>query len=88
VISWYVHDISFLILAELSASDCKSLCASKELAPCLDLVLGKVDLVHCVEITCPVRSLALWLCAQEQRNVRSLQTNKEEEKKLVDVAPH
>jgi hypothetical protein len=31
--------------------------------------------------------LALWLCAQEQRNVRSLKTNKEEEE-LVDVAPH
>jgi hypothetical protein len=31
--------------------------------------------------------LALWLCAQEQRNVRSLKINKEEEE-LVDVAPH
>jgi hypothetical protein len=35
-----------------------------------------------------VQSLALWLCAQEKKNVRSLKTNKKEEKKLVDVAPH
>jgi hypothetical protein len=77
-----------LRLAELSASDCKRLFASKELALFLDLVLGKVDLLHCAQITCPMRSMALWLCAQEQRNVRSLHTNKEEEKKLVDVAPH
>jgi hypothetical protein len=31
--------------------------------------------------------LALWLCAQEQKNVEILKTNKEEEE-LVDVAPH
>jgi hypothetical protein len=36
-----------LRLVELSASDCKRICASKELALCLDLVLGKVDLVRC-----------------------------------------
>jgi hypothetical protein len=82
----------------LSARDCKLLCANrlcrvwlcatKKLAMCLDLVLGKVDLVCCAQITCPMQSLALWLCAQEKMNVRSLNTNKEEGKKLVDVAPH
>jgi hypothetical protein len=73
----------------LSARDCKllcviwlckvRLCAIEELALCLDLILGKVDLVHCAQITCPVRILALWLCAHERRNVRRLKANKEEE---------
>jgi hypothetical protein len=49
-----MFEIAFLRLAELSAIDCKRLCASKELALCLDLVLGKVDLVRCVEIICPM----------------------------------
>jgi hypothetical protein len=31
--------------------------------------------------------LALWICAQEKRNVRSSKINKEEEE-LVDIAPH
>jgi hypothetical protein len=35
--------------------------------------------VHCVEIACLVRILALWLCPQDQKNVGSLKTNKEEE---------
>jgi hypothetical protein len=55
------------------------LCAIKELALCLDLILRKVDLVHCAQITCPLRSWALWLCAQEKKNVRRSKTNKEEE---------
>jgi hypothetical protein len=49
---------------------CKALCLIEELALCLDLILGKVDLVRSVQITCPVRSLALWLSAQEKTNVR------------------
>jgi hypothetical protein len=32
--------------------------------------------------------LALWICAQEQKNVRSLKTNEEEEEEFVDIAPH
>jgi hypothetical protein len=73
----------------LSARGCKflcadrlckvRLCATKELALCLDLILGR-------RIWCVVRAdllssmeLALWLCAQEQMNVRRLKTNKEEE---------
>jgi hypothetical protein len=55
------------------------LCAIKELALCLEMILGKVDLVCCSQITYPVRSLALWLCAQKKVNVRILETNKEEE---------
>jgi hypothetical protein len=35
--------------------------------------------VRNAQISCPLRSLALWLCAQEQMNVRRLKTNKEEE---------
>jgi hypothetical protein len=31
------------------------------------------------QISCPLRSLDLWLCAQEQMNVIILNTNKEEE---------
>jgi hypothetical protein len=33
---------------------CKALCLIEELALCLDLILGKVDLVRSVQITCPV----------------------------------
>jgi hypothetical protein len=40
---------------------------------------GKEDLVHSMQISYPLRSLDLWLCAQEQKNVRILKTNKEEE---------
>jgi hypothetical protein len=69
-------------------TDCVRLCAIKELALCLDLILRKVDLVHCVQITCPVRSLALWLCAQEKMHVRDCRLIKKKKKKLVDVAPH
>jgi hypothetical protein len=31
------------------------------------------------QISCPLQSWALWLCAQEQMDVRRLKTNKEEE---------
>jgi hypothetical protein len=55
---------------------CKRLCASRELALCLDLILGKEDLVGCVQISCPLQSCSLWLCAQELRNVEILKTNK------------
>jgi hypothetical protein len=58
------------------------LCAIEHVckALCLDLILGKVDLVRSVYITCPVRSLALWLSAQEKTNVEiEKKTNKEEE---------
>jgi hypothetical protein len=44
--------------------------------------------VGCAQISCPLRSCALWLCAQEPKNVERLKINKEEKKKLVDVAPH
>jgi hypothetical protein len=57
-----------LRLAEISASDCKRLCASKELALCLDLVLGKVDLVHAVHKS-PVQCEA-WLCGFVHRSRR------------------
>jgi hypothetical protein len=49
---------------------CKAPCLIEELALCLDLILGKVDLVRSVQITCLVRILALWLSAQQQTNVR------------------
>jgi hypothetical protein len=42
--------------------------------------------VRCTDLL-SLMKLALWLCAQEQRNVRSLKINKEDEE-LVDVAPH
>jgi hypothetical protein len=56
----------------LSATNrvCKALCLIEELALCLDLILGKVDLGLSAQITCLVRSLALWLSAQEKMNVR------------------
>ena len=60
-------------------TDYVRLCAIKELALFLDLILRKVDLVSGAHITCPLQSWALWLCAHEQKNVRSLKTNKEEE---------
>jgi hypothetical protein len=61
----------------------------KELALCLDLILRKVDLVHYAQITCPVRGLALWLCAHEQTHVRYCKLIKKKKKnKLVDVALH
>jgi hypothetical protein len=44
--------------------------------------------VLCAQISCPLWS---WLCGFVHRrrlNVRRLKTNKEEEKKLVDVALH
>ena len=40
---------------------------------------GKEDLARSAQISCPLRSLSLWLCAQEQMNVIRLKTNKEEE---------
>jgi hypothetical protein len=49
----------------LSAANYVSLCVDKELALCLELVLGKVDLMRCAQITRAVRSLAMSLCAQE-----------------------
>jgi hypothetical protein len=55
------------------------ICTIKELALCLDLILRKVDLVHGAQITCPLQSWALWICAQEKMNVRRSKTNKEEE---------
>jgi hypothetical protein len=52
-------------------------------ALCYDLIMRKVDLVRCAQITCPVRSKLYGSVP-----VRILkQTNKEEEE-LVDVAPH
>jgi hypothetical protein len=35
--------------------------------------------VRSSQISCPLRSWTLWLCAQEQMNVRRLNTNREEE---------
>jgi hypothetical protein len=35
--------------------------------------------VHIAQISCPLRSLALCICAQERLNLRILKTNKEEE---------
>jgi hypothetical protein len=49
---------------------CKAIILIEELALCLDLILGKVDLLRSVKITCLVRSLDLWLSAQEKTNVR------------------
>ena len=43
--------------------------------------------MHSVQIFCLVRSLALWLSAQEQKNVRDLSLIKKK-KLLVDIAPH
>ena len=63
------------------------LCAIEDLALCLDLILRKVDLVHCAQITCPVQGLDLWLCAQEQTHVRDCRLIKKK-KNLVDIAPH
>jgi hypothetical protein len=76
-----------LRLAGLSASNCKRLCENRLCkALCLDLIgeggSGKV----CVDLM-SFAKLALWLCAQENKNVERLKTNKEE-KELVDVAPH
>jgi hypothetical protein len=51
-------------------------------ALCRDLILRKVDLVRCAQITCLVQSE---LCGSVP--VIILETNKEEEE-LVDVAPH
>jgi hypothetical protein len=61
-----------LRIAELSASDCKRLCAIQELALCLDLIRGRRIWrgVHRSPVLCGV---ALWLCAQEQRNVRKIE---------------
>jgi hypothetical protein len=59
-------------------TDCVRLCAIKELALCLDLILRKVDLVCCVQITCPVRSWLCGLCTGAEE-CKSLKTNKEEE---------
>jgi hypothetical protein len=44
--------------------------------------------VHSVQITFPVQSLALWLSAQEQTNVRDWRRLIKKKKPLVDVAPH
>jgi hypothetical protein len=55
-------------------------------ALCLDLIREGGSSEVCSDILSFVE-LALWLCAQEQRNVTSLKTNKEEEE-VVDVAPH
>ena len=59
------------------------LCATKELALCLDLILRKVDLVHCAQITCPVPSE---LCGFVP--VRRLKETNKEEEELVDISPH
>jgi hypothetical protein len=66
---------------------CVRLSAIKDSAMCLDLILRKVDLVHCAQITCPVQGLALWLCVQEQTHVRDCKLIKKKTK-LVYVAPH
>ena len=55
------------------------LCVIEELALCLDLFTGKLDIVRCGQITYLVWILDMCLCAQERRNVIILKTNKEEE---------
>jgi hypothetical protein len=35
--------------------------------------------VHSTQISCPLWSWALWLCAHEKMNVRSLETNRRKE---------
>jgi hypothetical protein len=71
-------------LVELSASDCKRLCVDRLCkALCLELILRKVDLVCCAQITCPVQS---WPCGSVP--VRRLKETNKEEEELVDVAPH
>jgi hypothetical protein len=42
---------------------CKAMCLIEELAMCLDLILGKVDLALSAQITCLVKILSLWLSA-------------------------
>jgi hypothetical protein len=39
----------------------------------------KEDMARCAQISYPLVELVLWLCAQEQRIVRSLKNNKEAE---------
>jgi hypothetical protein len=67
---------------------CVRICAIKELALCLDLILMKVDLVHCAQITYLMRGLALWLYSQEETHVRDCSLINKKKKKLVEVAPH
>jgi hypothetical protein len=43
-------------------------------------------MVLSAHISCPVRSLTLWLSAQERMNVR-FWTNNKEVKQFVDIAP-
>jgi hypothetical protein len=50
---------------------------------CHDVILRKVDLVHCAQITCPMRSD---LCGSVP--VRILKETNKEEEELVGVAPH
>jgi hypothetical protein len=69
-------------------TDCVRISSIKELALCLDLILRKVDLVRCAQITCPVQGLALWLCPWEKTHVRYCRLIKKKKKNLVDVTPH
>jgi len=54
---------------------CKSLCC--------DLILRKVDLVCCAQITCPVQSKIFGFMP-----IRILKKTNKDEEDLVDVAPH
>jgi hypothetical protein len=76
-----------VIVKGFMQTTCVRICAIKELALFLDLILRKVDLVHYVQITCLVRGLALWLCAQEQDACKKLQTNKEGEEEFGGRSP-